>query len=94
MASKTNSVGSLKLNYRRTALICFAFFGILLLWQVYDSWCPTFLTDIFAKAMYSMNSAELRATGDASKILEVQWLVGIVMACDILAAIILLPIFG
>ena len=30
----------LKLNVRRTALIGFAFFGILLLWQVYDSWCP------------------------------------------------------
>ena len=29
--------GGLKLNYRRTALIGFAFFGILLLWQVYDS---------------------------------------------------------
>ena len=94
MAKKTNTVGSLKLNYKRTALIGFAFFGILLLWQVYDSWCPTFLTDIFAKAMYSMNSAELRASGDSSKILEVQWLVGIVMACDNLAALILLPIFG
>ena len=31
----------LKLNRRRTFLIGFAFFGILLLWQVYDSWCPT-----------------------------------------------------
>ena len=37
----------MKLNYKRTFLIGFAFFGILLLWQVYDSWCPTFLTDIF-----------------------------------------------
>ena len=35
---------NLKLNYKRTFLIGFAFFGILLLWQVYDSWCPTFLT--------------------------------------------------
>ena len=37
----------LKLNYKRTAIIGFAFFGILLLWQVYDSWCPLFLTNLF-----------------------------------------------
>ena len=83
----------LKLNYKRTALIGFAFFGILLLWQVYDSWCPTFLTDIFARRMYNLSSAELKAS-DPDKILNVQWLVGIIMACDNLAALILLPIFG
>ncbi len=83
----------LKLNYKRTALIGFAFFGILLLWQVYDSWCPTFLTDIFAKSYYGMTSAELKAS-DPDKILNVQWIVGIIMACDNLAALILLPIFG
>ena len=44
--------GPLKLNYKRTMLIGFAFFGILLLWQVYDSWCPTFLTELFRKAIY------------------------------------------
>ena len=84
---------ALKLNYKRTALIGFAFFGILLLWQVYDSWCPTFLTDIFARRMYGLSSAELKA-GDPGKILNVQWIVGIIMACDNLAALILLPIFG
>ena len=83
----------LKLNTKRTALIGFAFFGILLLWQVYDSWCPTFLTDIFARNIYEMTSAELKAS-DPSKILNVQWIVGIIMACDNLAALILLPIFG
>ena len=83
----------LKLNMRRTFLIGFAFFGILLLWQVYDSWCPTFLTDIFAHNMYGLTSAELRLS-DPAKILNVQWLVGIIMACDNLAALILLPIFG
>lgn len=83
----------LKLNYRRTCLIGFAFFGILLLWQVYDSWCPTFLTDIFARRMYGISSAELKA-GEPEKILNVQWLVGIIMACDNLAALILLPVFG
>ena len=83
----------LKLNYKRTAQIGFAFFGILLLWQVYDSWCPTFLTDIFARHFYDMSSAELKAS-DPAKILNVQWIVGIIMACDNLAALILLPIFG
>ena len=92
--AKTGSQGTgLKLNYKRTALIGFAFFGILLLWQVYDSWCPTFLTDIFARRMYGLSSAELKA-GDPAKILNVQWIVGIIMACDNLAALILLPIFG
>lgn len=84
---------ALKLNYKRTFLIGFAFFGILLLWQVYDSWCPTFLTDIFANRMYGLTSAELKLS-DPAKILNVQWLVGIIMACDNLAALILLPIFG
>lgn len=84
----------LKLNYRRTLLIGFAFFGILLLWQVYDSWCPTFLTDIFARKMYGQSSSQLKASGDAHHILNVQWIVGIIMACDNAAALILLPIFG
>ncbi len=72
----------LKLNKKRTFLIGFAFFGILLLWQVYDSWCPTLLTEIIKGRM------------GATDELEVQWLVGIIMACDNLAALILLPIFG
>ena len=93
MKTTAAPAGGWKLNYKRTALIGFAFFGILLLWQVYDSWCPTFLTDIFARRMYGLSSAELKA-GDPDKILNVQWIVGIIMACDNLAALILLPIFG
>ena len=91
---KTVPSGGLKLNVSRTCLIGFAFFGILLLWQVYDSWCPTFLTDIFAWNIYGMTYSELKEGADSSVILNVQWLVGIVMACDNLAALILLPIFG
>ena len=72
--SKSLSAPQLKLNYRRTALIGFAFFGILLLWQVYDSWCPTFLTDIFSRRMFHMSSFELKQSGDEHKILEVQCL--------------------
>ena len=90
---KKAAASSLKLNVRRTALIGFAFFGILLLWQVYDSWCPTFLTDIFARNIYDLSSAELKAS-DPEKLLHVQWIVGIIMACDNLAALILLPLFG
>lgn len=89
-----DKIVKLKLNYKRTMLIGFAFFGILLLWQVYDSWCPTFLTDIFARRMYGESSSELKAMGNAHHILNVQWIVGIIMACDNLAALILLPIFG
>lgn len=71
----------LKLNFKRTAIIGFAFFGILLLWQVYDSWCPLFLSNLFEEALHKEHN-------------EVQYLVGIVMALDNLAALIMLPIFG
>ena len=83
--AKTTASGSgtsLKLNYKRTFIIGFAFFGILLLWQVYDSWCPTFLTELFKEAI----------PGSSTK--QVQYLVGIMMALDNLAALIMLPIFG
>ena len=86
MANKEKAVssspGGLKLNYKRTCIIGFAFFGILLLWQVYDSWCPTFLTELF-KSAFSLTDEK-----------QVQYLVGIIMALDNLAALILLPIFG
>ena len=71
-----------KLNLKRTFLIGFAFFGILLLWQVYDSWCPPLLTELFKNSFGVTNER------------EVQYLVGIMMAVDNLAALILLPIFG
>jgi len=104
-----------KLNAKRTMLIGFAFFGILLLWQVYDSWCPTLLSELFARALYNgadpdYNYEMLRAITAANgysaqevndaiiscnRIIEnVQYPVGIMMAIDNLAALILLPIFG
>ncbi len=80
---KTEGSGApLKLNYKRTMIIGFAFFGILLLWQVYDSWCPTFLEKLFMEALGATRSE------------DVQYLVGMVMAMDNLAALILMPIFG
>ncbi|MCR5490858.1 MAG: MFS transporter [Bacilli bacterium] len=72
----------LKLNMKRTFIIGFAFFGILLLWQVYDVWCPTLLQEAF-----------MEMTG-ATKSEDVQYLVGVMMALDNLAALILMPIFG
>lgn len=80
--SLTPQQNPLKLNYKRTLLIGFAFFGILLLWQVYDSWAPTFLTELFEEALNAKSEE------------EVQYLVGIIMAMDNLAALIMLPIFG
>jgi maltose/moltooligosaccharide transporter len=84
--SPTSEVASaakpFKLNYKRTIIIGFAFFGILLLWQVYDSWCPTFLTELFKEALGGKTNE------------EVQYLVGIMMALDNVAALIMLPIFG
>lgn len=80
--SPTVEAKPFKLNYKRIFLIGFAFFGILLLWQVYDSWCPTFLSEQFMNAL------------GITDVNEVQYLVGIIMALDNLAALILLPIFG
>ena len=89
-----------KLNYKRTFIIGFAFFGILLLWQVYDLWCPTFLSEMFAKAFYpeyeglrQINTPEaIKQCGDIIK--KVQYPVGIMMAIDNIAALILMPVFG
>ena len=128
-----------KLNIKRTMLIGFAFFGILLLWQVYDSWCPTFLSEMFARMANAdyMNwrnqafdfSEQARALVKAAQeayalgnealantyiaqaeafaaqsndlikqcndvVEQQQYLVGIMMAIDNIAALILLPIFG
>ena len=83
--TETKATPRLKLNISRTMLIGFAFFGILLLWQVYDSWCPTFLTELFVEAMGGVEAVDST---------EVQYLVGIVMALDNLAALIMLPLFG
>ena len=91
--ASSSSYGGLKLNYKRTAIIGFAFFGILLLWQIYDSWCPTFLTELFRGASYPKFDLFTPEEQDYAT-RQVQYLVGIVMALDNLAALILLPLFG
>ena len=92
MAKKSSAApsGGLKLNMKRTFIIGFAFFGILLLWQVYDSWCPTFLQEMFKNMLAGQQGIDPSEVADA----EVQYLVGIIMALDNLAALILMPIFG
>ena len=70
----------LKLNYKNTFLIGLAFFAILMLWQVYNTYCPLILEELLA------NRYE-----DANKL---TYVIGIIMAMDNLAALILMPIFG
>jgi len=41
-----NNKKELKLNYKRTINISLAFFSILMLWQVYNTYCPLFLKDL------------------------------------------------
>ncbi len=40
---------NLKLNYKRTFYMGFAFFAILMLWQMYNYYCPLFLETFFGK---------------------------------------------
>ncbi len=68
----------LKLNYKNTFKIAFAFFGILMLWQVYNTYCP-----IILEKMLQEQGVE-----------TTNYLVGIIMALDNVAAIFIMPIFG
>ena len=68
----------LKLNYKNTLKIAFAFFGILMLWQVYNTYCP-----IILEKMLQEQGIE-----------TTNYLVGIIMALDNVAAIFIMPIFG
>ena len=82
-SSETQEVGrTLKLNYKRTFIIGFAFFGILLMWQVYDNYASSFLSELFMETFNKSNPE------------DVQYLVGMMMALDNLAALIMMPIFG
>ena len=68
----------LKLNLKLTFKIALAFFGILMLWQVYNTYCPIIL------------EAMLKELG----LKETNYIVGIIMALDNVAAIFIMPIFG
>lgn len=84
----------MKLNVKRTCWIGVAFLGILLLWGVYDSYCANFLTFLFGEKLYNMTAAELLKADNKDNFLQVQYLVGIIMALDNVAALFLMPIFG
>jgi MFS family permease len=64
---------------KRTFLIGFAFFTILMLWQIYNYYCPLFLK-------------ELLISNFGNK--DYNYLVGIIMALDNILALFMLPIFG
>lgn len=70
----------LKLNYKRTFYIGFAFFSILMIWQLYNHYCPIFLNHLLGQKYQ-----------DADSLL---YIVGVIMATDNLLAIFMLPIFG
>ena len=70
----------LKLNYKNTLIIGLAFLGILMLWQVYNTYCPIIL-DYLLKSHF-----------DASK--DYYYITGVIMALDNLVALIIMPIFG
>ena len=62
----------LKLNKKRTFYLGFAFFTILMLWQVYNYYCPMFLEEL------------LKSTYGAG---DYNYLIGIIMALDNILAL-------
>ena len=94
----------LKLNVKRTMWIGLAFFGILLVWQLYNSYCSPMLSFLFVKHDYAnlikghedLDLKELLAKGiiTQAQYLDVQWKVGIIMALDNIAALFIMPLFG
>ena len=105
--SNTSEPPKLKLNIKRTSLIGFAFFGILLVWQLYNSYCSPMLSFLFARHDYADAVAAGAAAGFSTmkdllahgfiteaQYLDVQWKVGIIMALDNIAALFIMPIFG
>lgn len=75
------TTSTLKLNYKRTFYIGFAFFTILMIWQLYNHYSPLFLESLLQD----------RFPGQKE---QMYYLIGIIMACDNLFAIFMLPIFG
>lgn len=71
----------LKLNSKRTFYIGLAFFTILMLWQIYNTYCPLFLSDFFVRQF-------------GGTVADHSYLVGIIMAMDNVLALVMLPLFG
>ena len=68
----------LKLNTKNTLYIGCAFFSILMLWQMYNNYCPLFLDYLLRDK-----------TGKSN-----EFIIGIIMASDNALAIFMLPLFG
>ena len=95
---------------KRTLWIGLAFFGILLVWQLYNSYCAPMLTFLFARMDYADKIAQAAVDFPTEVIdmkfllahkyitsdmyLDLQWKVGIIMALDNIAALFIMPIFG
>ena len=94
----------LKLDIKRTIWIGLAFFGILLVWQLYNSYCSPMLSFLFVKHDFAdlivghegEDLKTLLAKGiiTQEQYLDVQWKVGIIMALDNIAALFIMPLFG
>lgn len=69
----------LKLNKKNTIYIGFAFFAILMLWQIYNNYCPIILE-------YLLNS---KFEGQ-----KLYYVIGVIMALDNLASLIIMPLVG
>lgn len=74
---------TLKLNYRRTLIIGFAFFSILMVWQAYNFYCPLFLKTLLYDLLVEKNATQYS-----------EFIVGSIMALDNVLALFMLPIFG
>ena len=49
---------NLKLNYKRTLIIGFAFFSILMVWQGYNAYCPLYLKTLLYSILVEKNATE------------------------------------
>ena len=74
---------NLKLNYKRTLIIGFAFFSILMVWQGYNAYCPLYLKTLLYSILVEKNATEYT-----------EFIVGSIMALDNVLALFMLPIFG
>ena len=78
-----NNEKTLKLNYKRTLIIGFAFFSILMVWQAYNFYCPLFLKTMLYDTLVEKNATQYS-----------EFIIGAIMALDNVLALFMLPIFG
>ena len=60
----------LKLNYKRTLIIGFAFFSILMVWQAYNFYCPLFLNTLLFDILQEKNATYAAKGGDNERFLS------------------------